>query len=282
MKTIVRIIIVFASTFAFSQDSLSDVLKYRKSFVSIKESKNNINGNDYIILSNDTLIAKKPILSFDHLKINNKEQRLFLNRYKEFMFYYSTETSKTVYYLIQWRAPVIVYIDKTIPKKIAKNFKTFYSQLNDIPNLTIRFTNNPDEANYLIKTSDKEFEFSETVYSFETEEEKEKFYFNNSNYYYRSDGHNQIYGCILEININNLPENVIESNLKQGFYLSLGRFLINPYFSKEKSLLDTKYVSAETINPFDIDILKLHYSVLYEQKINGTDFDKLVKTVNKN
>lgn len=60
------------------------------------------------------------------------------------------------------------------------------------------------------------------------------------------------------------------------FFISLGQFY-KYYGYEETSLLSDKYNNSNTISDNDLELLRMHYAIIYEQKINGNTFKALQK-----
>lgn len=281
MKTVILFILL--PLLVVSQNSIKDFHSSRKSFIPSEKVNFDVSNAELVILNSDTLIAVTRN-RIDLNKFNNDafQQNKFLSKYLKSVFYYSNQNSEVVYYLMQWNTPIVVYIDNSIPKEVARNFKSFFLKLNDIPNLNISFAKTIKSANYLIRTTDKNFSFSKELYRFNSKQEQQNFAFNNGNYIPITDANKNIYGCILEINPKDISDNtILESNLKQLFFLSLGRFFMDVNRKESNSFLNHKYSLYDEILEEDIMFLKFHYQNMYDQKVNGTSFRKLLKAANQ-
>lgn len=262
-----------------SQNSYDSIVKHRKVFTSQKPSNLNKNTKK-ILLANETLYdnyTKSHNLQYlnEALYLNKKT----LRRYKAQIFRFTYEYSKTVYELKQWNAPIVVYIDRKIPKNIVQDFKKFYTQIDSIENLKISFTSNIKKANYFIKTTTEKIKSYSKDYEFDSEEEKENSILTGAKYNLLTDDNNKFYSGILTVNID--KEIKLLKQLKQLFFMSLGQFYTSQYYPKE-SILSKTYENKKSISQFDLDLLKIHYSIIYDQRINGTTFEKLIKLSRKN
>lgn len=258
---------------AKAQDNYFDIVKPRINVIPKKSQV--VNTNNYIVLTHDTLYApliEEPNLDFVE---SSRERRKLVYNYEAQVFRLTTENSKTVYRLKQWSVPIIVYIDKDIPKEIRNDFIAFFSQINNIDNLSISFTSKLKDANYYIKTSTETINIYGDDDDFETEEERL-----NSTYYagtYRliTDDNYKLYAGVLKVNLNDTPNDTkLLRQLKQLFFMSLGNFYLLNYYP-EDSLLSEKYNNDDELSIDDINMLKMHYSIIYEQIINGSMFNKL-------
>lgn len=267
---------------AFPQSKIEEIQEPRKFFIPIDSQKITDPKTNIVITSVDTLIVvKKNSIDLSGFDLTSKDSKEFLLRYMLSIFYCCNENSTQTYSLLQWNTPINVYFDKSIPKEIKKNLKHFINQLNNIPNLTISVSKKVKNANYLITKSGKTFSFSRELYKFESKEEEQNFAFNNGDYIPLVDRNNKIYGCILELNPENILDNtVFESNLKQLFFLSLGRFFLNVKKNEEHSFFNFKYNLNNDVSPEDLELLKFHYQNIYPQKIDLNVFREILKYAN--
>lgn len=256
-----------------AQDNYYNIVKPRINVIPNKGQA--VDTDEYIVLKRDTLYAplkEEPNLDFVE---SSRERRKLVYNYEAQVFRLTTEKSKTVYRLKQWSVPIIVYIDKDIPKEIRNDFITFFSQIKNIDNLSISFTSKLKDANYYIKTSTETINIYGDDDDFETEEERL-----NSTYYagtYRliTDDNYKLHAGVLKVNLNDIPNDTkLLRQLKQLFFMSLGNFYLLNYYP-EDSLLSEKYKNNDEFSIADINMLKMHYSIVYEQIINGSMFNKL-------
>lgn len=273
-KTLLLTILV-VSSMVNSQTILETSIKPRLSF-----NYNNINDKKVckiISKSEDTLYGcYNKTINLDYLNESLYHEGLF-KRYRMMIFRFSNSKSKTVHYLKQWSTPIVIYIDKNLPKTIREKFKDFYAQLKNIPNLNITFTNNFDRANYYIKTTSKEVNGYSEDYEFRSEKARENSILTGANYNLYKDKNEKHYAGILKIKISNSKSNEMRlKQLKQLFFMSLGQFSTGLSVPKN-SLLHRSYDNSDTIISHDLDYLKLHYGTIYSQKIDGTTFEELIK-----
>jgi hypothetical protein len=192
-------------------------------------------------------------------------------------FAVSNNKLKSEFELKQWNAPIVVYFDKQIPKPVVKQFETFYNQISSLEHLRIGFTSNIKKANYYIKTTSESINAYNEDFKFDSEIERENSYFTGATYLLDTDDNNKFYNGILTINIERGKSNMaILKQLKQLFFLSLGNFDTG-FKIDESSLLSNNYKNTDTFSKFDLDLLKLHYSIIYPQKIDDRTFSKLMK-----
>ncbi len=235
----------------------------------------------FVVENNKTIIKEGESQSdFSFLSKKKYENKKIFNKYIYSVFSYSTKDSKKVYYLKQWNTPIIIFLDKKIPEKIISNFKNFIKQLKGIDNLSIKFTKNIEESNYLVKITKEELYSYGKKHKFKNAE-KQTHPLSNLTYNLLTDKNNKFYACTLLINDKELVENsFLEKKLKQIFYLSLGNFVVR--HNDKTSLLGIDYINKNNISNTDLDFLRIHYGIIYEQKINGTTFNELIRIANKN
>lgn len=279
MRFILFFLIIFISIKAECQESYSDIVKPRLSFVTDKNDATDL--NEWVIIHKDTFYSK----------YNTKHDLSYLDEslYSEDLYYYyeylafrfTDENSKKIHYIIQWAAPIVIYMDKELPESVRSQFEDFYSQIKGIENLKISFTSKLENANYYIKTTSKTIKGYNDDYTFTSEKEKQNHALTGGTYKLQiDDNNNKYYSCILTVNPSNKDEINLLKQLKQLFYMSLGNFFISESFDEE-SILSTKYDNDSKISELDLDILKVHYALIYDQKINSTTFKKLLELSKK-
>lgn len=131
MKRIIILLGIFLILInGFSQLKINEVLKPRKSFISIKDYHEKTPKNNWVILSNDTLVeVTKDNIDLSHLYNDTDKRRKIINSYQWNVFANSNENSKQIRYLYQWNTPIAVYFDKKIPKDIVDKIKFFFQIL---------------------------------------------------------------------------------------------------------------------------------------------------------
>ncbi|WP_298899201.1 hypothetical protein [uncultured Psychroserpens sp.] len=222
------------------------------------------------------IVKRKTIIDPSKYATNNKFDIKTLNRYRVSVFYYTNSKTNHTYYAKQWNVPILIYIDKSFPKQLKKSLKQFLSVFDSVDNLNISITSNINKANYYVKPTKKLF--TNNSYKFENEIDKKKFAFNNGDYTILSSGDEKIKGCILELNTHlEVDIKILENNLKQLFFLSLGRFFVIHRDKDISSYLCPTYQFQDHISPSDLNILKMHYNYIYEFPVSDTEFSKLTK-----
>lgn len=278
MKYFLFLLFVSIAAPGIGQETSEVIIKPRLSFVSGKQ--NATDTSKYVIINKDTFYSKyktdlKIPFSEDNLYSNEK----FLNRYRATVFMYSDENSKIIYELKQWATPIVVYLDKKLPKTFHEQFKKFYSQIKDVNNFKISFASKLEDANYYIKVTSSNINGYADDFKFYNEKDRLNSIFTGATYALQTDNNNKFYSGILTINPTNKNDGTLLKQLKQVFYMSLGNFQFG-MTSDPHSILSKDYDNANIFFDFDLNILKAHYALIYDQKINGTTFSKLYKLTN--
>ncbi|WP_040278471.1 hypothetical protein [Psychroserpens damuponensis] len=267
------------SSFSFSQ-SKNNSVNPRFEFHTLNSKQFNDTALSYTISNKDTFyLEKQKFLDLSTFQYDKEKTPKLIERYKTSVFFNSQKRSKRTYRLLQWKVPVVIYFDKEIPNRIKKEVKTFYKQIENVDNLSVSFTNNINKANYRIKiTSDT---FNTNSINYDNLEKYQKFthFFDFCSYSVIKDNSDGVIGCTLKINREQLKtDDYLLSNIKQGIFLSLGRFFMNPKLIDESLLTNTIYVNNPVLSDLDVSLLKLHYYQLYNRRIDGTDFENLFHT----
>lgn len=179
MKCRICIILILVCHFSLGQNNYSDIVKPKLSFVSNKAEATDT--TKFVVLDNDTLYVKYD--KYDDLSFLNsasKEDKKNLIDYESIIFQYTDENSKKPMILKQWNCPIVLYLDKNIPKNVRKCFTSFFSQIDGIENLSVSFTKNINDSNYLIKLVDEPVNGYGDDFEFENEEEKNNYIFTGS------------------------------------------------------------------------------------------------------
>lgn len=283
MRNILLIFCSFIIAFsAIAQNSYDNLIEPR---IQVVQNENQIeNSEHFIVLENDTLYANSHDgINLMYLIPDRYDDPLMLRYYQRMVFCYLKDNPPIVYNLMQWNEPIVIYMDKEFPKAVHESFKTFISNLrvDEITHLNISFTNRLKHSNYHIKSTKEPINGYDKDYKFDSEEERTNDLLTGSTYNLITDASNKFYGGILQIHTESFETNAyITKRLKQLFYKSLGNFVADNYIDTN-SLSHNNYDNSETISEFDITILKIHYSLIYNQKINYAKFKELLKLAKK-
>ncbi|RRO14432.1 hypothetical protein [Flavobacteriaceae bacterium 14752] len=232
--------------------------------------------------------TENPIFKQDSLVINKSEKKINSEIFKQFgenadyyLYAYSNSvfnrSSKKLSHIYQWMSPLSIYFDKSIPKSLKKSLTSLVEQIEeqDIRNLSISFVKDKDDANYLIKPTNKTFNVN---FNFKNEEERKAYVYNNGRYKLMIGSAKKPRGCILEMNFNNgLPLEVMKKNLNQLFFLSLGRFRVFKNFEYQHSFINASYQYSEKLDEFDIAMIKIHYNVIFNSPLTKKKFKEITK-----
>ncbi len=278
MKKKLFYLFVCISNFVLCQNNVEDIVKPRLSFVSDKNIATDL--SKIIVLEKDTLFSKYKTYDLTFLNDSLYSEDFFF-KYEYMVFQFTDENSKKIYHIQQWSTPIIVYLDKELPKTVRKEFEEFYSQIKGIKNLKISFTTKLENANYFVKATSKTVNGYDNDYKFPDEESRRNNVLTGSTFKLQSDYNNKYFSGILTVNPSEKDETLLLKQLKQMFFMSLGRFFVSNEF-EEESILSSKYVNSKVVSQSDLDILKVHYEIIYDQAINGTTFKKLKEIANNN
>lgn len=288
MKIITTAFLLILVVNVYSQsDSLK--MNHKKKFVSIAtiEASNMESNSEKIIIDNDTLIdiSSKSNLSslLDRTIINDTK---FLRQYRYIVFRSFNTSKNSTVRLVQWNAPVVIYLDKAIPKIIKEEFKAFISQFKGINNLSITISSEIDDANYLVTLVNEKIQvYTEDQLKNYDEDQKKELTFLNMTYNLINDNNDKYYCATLKINKASVLEdpNTI-TKLKKAFFMSLGSFT-EVLISNKESFLNSSYINNKEISEFDKNILKVHYNTIYDFKVDLKTFieiEKSLKNSNEN
>lgn len=201
---------------------------------------------------------KENIDLFNYFKKNDLES---LRKYIDIVFI-SKKDYKTAN-ILQWNSHIKIYLDKNIPKKTRKTIKRFYSSdsFKEIENLKISFVNKKSKSNYWIKDISSDSNSISSCSLIKDENFK-------------------VYGCILKVKCDDFDNKRLSKILKQSIFRSLGNFSIISA-KRNYSLLSINYTDQDILSDFDLNILKLHYNVIYDQIVNLNTFNKILSIDSK-
>lgn len=233
---------------------------------------------NYVVINSDTLFGSISKIScqetLDFCK--NLNDKKLINIYKDVVFnnldcgkYKRVQTK-------QWISDIIVYVDKTIPRKTRKEFENFYKAIGAINNLSINFNKKKSKSNYFITTTSENL--SKPIDSINI---NESYPYNHITYNLFGDNNFKFYSCILRINLNLIDDKtLIIKKLKQLFFISLGQFTIDKDV-KTNSLLSYDYKNPNNISNEDLLLLKLHYLKIHDTPLNCFFYSKFIEDIQK-
>ena len=244
-----------------------EIKTLKKHLVTYNDSlvKQNKESKPYLFRNSSTLARSNNYC--DYIKNDS-----IIKLYKDIVFNNSNCGFYTPVYTQQWKNKIIVYVDKSIPKKTRKDFRRFFEQLNTIEHLQIDFTKNKEKANYLIKDTSKDLLAGMDLYT-----KNESYPYSHVTYNLLTDTNSKLFGGTLLINSAALKDKtLLLPKLKQLFYISLGQFTIDRNV-KKNSLLSYNYYNKDTISKTDILLLKLHYIKLHNKPMSCIGYNKFIK-----
>jgi len=100
----------------------------------------------------DTTVVKIDSSQLHFLKdFSILDNTSFIKNYKKHVF-----KSSKIRKINQFAAPIVIYIDKKLPKKVISDFTDFINDIPKIKNLEFSITNDIDNANYFIEVLNTE------------------------------------------------------------------------------------------------------------------------------
>ena len=205
----------------------------------------------YKIVKGDTVVPYKRSFGKDSLELNKVRYILkdttFLDIYKS-IAYRSVDKNEPRHRF--WSDDIIIYFGKSVSNYYKRKLKKFIRlNLNDIPNLNIKTTNNLEKSNFVIYF-DGDFEYEGRL------KNNYKHRINYRTYWTGSD--------IDKVNLKLIPEfytgkNAILADLIRGFVINLGFFNKSSELGCD-SVFSNCYELVEDLTAIDKEILTYHYS----------------------
>ncbi len=253
--------------------SQSILIKDPLTSYSFEKIKNPIYNQDSLVI-----IESKKSYNSEIFKDFGEHKEKYIDNYTSLVFVYSPKKYRRPYHIYQWMSPILIYFDESIPKPLKKSLTNLVEQIEeeDIQNLSISFVKDKDDANYLIRSTEKTFDVN---FDFKNEEDKKNYVFNNGIYKLILGSAKKPRGCILELNVNNDQSlDILKKNLNQLFFLSLGRFRVFNDFKNQHSFINAFYQYTEELSEVDLALLKIHYNVIFNSPITKKEFRSILKT----
>lgn len=275
IKKITPLIIFFFITInCFSQKSTNEICRSYKSIKDVKDQ--NITLKNAIFLKHDTLIVSKKIIANSY-RVNFKNlDTILLNEYKNIVFgkeKHRLRYSKEKKTIKRWNSVIKVYFDKSVSKYLKNELNSLFKELNkNIELLKITVVTSKETSNYFIYSinSKKNVELYPNIKS------KAGVAYN-----FLKNGHNIIYSGALRINTSIFYNKDQQSlKMKELFIGSLGIFNKSTSLPCDSYLSDCYSINKE-LTKIDIDLLKIHYTNNYYDKIDYYDFIKLIENYDK-
>lgn len=270
-------LLLFSAYYTSAQESDSDKFKRYISTDLTKESDN----TELLILKNDTLIRSDR--TFGIVADNKIYQDDFIYaKYLQYAYSYSGKNSKpSTKSIFQWKEKVRVYVDKSLPSTLRKKFQNHVeSTYTDIPNLEIEFTRKKSESTIAMMIT------QDSVYGIKPGSK-------NYNYYLKQfpDGlpfdhiksfpwvgyDGEKYQCLVKINYAAIANDLVTlKKMKHQFYHVITGFRTSTY-GNVSSLNTYGYEHTDEVVSMDIELLKMHYHVLWDIGPKFHDFIKLTR-----
>lgn len=205
------------------------------------------------------------ILNFDFSKIDSK----YSNAYRSHVYTFDKDYENRLIPK-HWGRPIVIYLDKKIPKEVRKDFIFFVSLIPKHQNLKISFTKNYDKANYYIKNT------NELIGNITTDSLPE------ITYNLITDNTFKMIGGVLKMNCKLLGS--LENNkklLRQYFFLSLSQFCFMNSIESENSLLSKKYILSNSISNYDLVLFMTHYNYYNKVPMKYEEFNLAQRKIKK-
>ncbi len=205
------------------------------------------------------------ISNFDFSKIDSK----YNNAYRSHVYTYDKDYENRLIPK-HWGRPVVIYLDKKIPKEVRKDFMFFVSLIPKHQNFKISFTNKINEANYYIKNT------SEFI------EHKTSDSLPQITYNLITDNTYKMIGGILKMNCQSLGSLDNQKKLlRQYFFLSLCQFCFKNSIESENSLLSKKYVLSNSLSNYDSVLFITHYNYYNKVPMKFDQFNLAQRNIKK-
>jgi hypothetical protein len=205
------------------------------------------------------------VSNFNFSKIDSKYTDVYISHVYTFKKDYETRLTPK-----HWGRPVVIYLDKKIPKQVRKDFIFFVSLLPKHPNLKINITKNYNEANYYIKHT-SEFIENKTTDSL-----------SQITYNLITDNTYKMIGGVLKMNCQSLGSLDNQKKiLRQYFFLSLCQFFLKNNIEGENSLLSKKYILSNTLANYDYVLFITHYNYYNKVPMKFDEFNLAQRKIKK-
>lgn len=228
--------------------------------------------NDSTIVSKEQSILQKVVILQNDCELIKNDA--IIKRYKDVVFNNANCGVFDPVLTKQWNSKLIVYLDKSIPVWVKKDFIKFYKDLKDINNLKIEFTKNKEKANYLISTTEEDL-----LAKMDISDKDETYPYSHVYYSLLTDDNSNFYGCKTEINLKAINDkSLILPKLKQLFFISLGQFTTDKKV-ENNSLLSYSYNNSSDISQKDLKLLKLHYLQIHDKPLSCSTYGKFINNL---
>lgn len=252
-----------------------------KRFVPIDELENPAN-SEKLILKTDTLVRNDR--SFGNVTNRAIYRDDFIyEKYLQLAFpraHIFSEKNSSIP-VIQWKEDLYVYLDKDLPFRFRKRLKSHLKETyREVPNLKIRFTGNQGKSLIaIVHTTDSVYEMEPGTKSYKSylKQFPDGLPFDHVKSIQTTNYDGSRNTSLFKINYDAIAsEDLALQKISQLFYLTLTGF--RPSRSGNVSSFTTfGYELQDEINSMDMELLKMHYQVLWEVGPTYADFIRLTR-----
>lgn len=269
-KKLISILLILVNTLLFAQEKKFQ-LNLRKDYSKIIKTitpKSSLRNTKSIIVDSSFAIIDT---SYFHFFKNFKAFNNNIHNYHKDHAFNSININ-----LKHFKVPVVIFFDRGFSKNQINNFKKFVLSFPKIENLEISFTKDIEKANYFFDIVNYNVSAykKEQIEEYETYADKSKLTFLNMAFTNLQDLNNKLISCHYLINESILNDSDFLSKLKKGFYISLARLNPKP-IAPNQSILGLGFNENNILSSYDGQMLKFHYELMYDFKINIETFEFL-------
>ncbi|WP_375241966.1 hypothetical protein [Lacinutrix sp.] len=195
MKNIVFTFFCFLSLHLYSQNE--DIITLNKSYeISSTDKTLTVMFPKKETIAIDTTVVKIYSSQLHFLKdFSILDNTSFIKNYKKHVF-----KSSKIRKINQFAAPIVIYIDKKLPKKVISDFTDFINDIPKIKNLEFSITNDIDNANYFIEVLNTEVSAFTNKHKEDLDEDAIKNYtFSRMTYKMYNNSNNKFISCHYKI-----------------------------------------------------------------------------------
>ncbi|KQC33171.1 hypothetical protein AAU57_07490 [Nonlabens sp. YIK11] len=275
-RSLFLLFIICLPAVALSQAADSE--SYKK-YIAIKQEIES--DQDILVLKNDTLVRADR----DFGEVNDKsiyQDDFLYNMYLKYVFSFNGKNSKpSTVNIVQWKKPVHIFLDPELPKLLRDNFQTHVkSTYQGIPNLNVDFTNKKEKSNVAVaNTNDSVYRIKPGSKSYERYIKKfpDGLPYDNIKDVEWKGYDGTKYQTLIKVNYKEIDNgSVALKKLKHLFYHVITNFR-NSTDGNVASLNTYAYENNERVEEMDIELLKMHYHILWKVGPRFDDFIKLTK-----
>ncbi|WCO03337.1 hypothetical protein [Psychroserpens ponticola] len=251
-----QLIFIAIILFYFYSEGQSNKMQIGKSYITLQNynlleklpltKKDSMN---FVIRANDTLVLIETAHEKGSYVTYEYKDSTFLTYYKKIAFNEKDNRASDPATMKYWKNDIKIFFSKSISKSVKKEFLSFTNSISkNIDSLNIYQVKKIEDSNYVI------YYFGD--YEYNPSMTNNKF----SNYVISWNGGNQIYRGSLKLDDKtNFSDRLRIQKMKSLFIKSLGHFLFIEEFDCE-SIFSDCYSENKKMMPFDLELLKYHYS----------------------